>query len=335
MTSVIDVFLMWVAATTAIFVATIRRLLLGPTMPTWTWRTELAVASARSVIEVAAHHRDSAIINRFGLRITAPVPLDLRKRVDVRRVTVGNVEADRYIPADQFHASRNLLYFHGGGYVFGNPGTHRQFIARLVDATGAAALAPRYRLAPDHHYPAAIEDALASYRTLLDSGVHPSSIVVAGDSAGGGLAMGLLVRLRSEGLPMPSGAMLFSPYLDLEHTGWSIRANARTDYLPLSELTRPNDWYASLDELRLPEVSPIHADLTGFPPLLAFAGGAEMILADSLRLAENAERDGTEMELVIEPEMMHVWPAMADWEPATARALAVSVAWIDHLPQPD
>jgi acetyl esterase/lipase len=130
---------------------------------------------------------------------------------------------------------------------------------------------------------------------------------------------------------MPAGVMLFSPYLDLSHRSASIRANARTDYLPLSELDHPNDWYAAEAELAEPEVSPVHADLTGLPPMLVFAGGAEMILDDSLRIAEHATRDGVPVRLVVEEEMMHVWPAIVDWQPATARALTTAAGWMGSL----
>lgn len=130
---------------------------------------------------------------------------------------------------------------------------------------------------------------------------------------------------------MPAGAMVFSPYVDLEHGGYTIRTNAATDYLPLSELSRPNDWYAEPERLRDPEVSPVRGDLTGLPPLLVFAGGAEMLLGDSLRLVEIARRDGVDVELVVEPEMMHVWPAVVEWEPASARSLETAAAWIDRI----
>jgi acetyl esterase/lipase len=322
---------MWLAGWLGVIAATVRRLLLGPTLPSWTWRTEWAVAFARAVITVASRYRGDAFLSRFGLTITAPVPIGLRGRIDVRRVRAGAIVADRYLPTTVLRPKMTLLYFHGGGYVFGNPGTHRQFIARLVDATQAGAVAPRYRLAPEHRYPAAVDDALEVYRTLLDTGIEPGSIVVAGDSAGGGLATALLVRLRSIGMPMPAGAMLFSPYVDLTHRSASIKANARTDYLPLSELDHPNDWYATPAQLSEPEVSPVNADLTGFPPMLVFAGGAEMLLDDSRRLAEHAARDGVSVELVIEDEMMHVWPAIADWEPATARTLAAATRWIESI----
>lgn len=331
MSTIGTLVVMWILGWLAVAKVTIRRLLLGPTLPSWTWRTEWAVAFAREVIAVAARKRDDKRLFRWGLRASIPVPLDLLRRVDVRRVKVGTIVADRYLPTDVFVAKTTILYFHGGGYAFGNPGTHRQFIARLVYATQSGAIAPRYRLAPLYRFPAAVDDAIESYEALITAGIDPTSIVVAGDSAGGGLAVALLHRIRATGAPMPAGAMLFSPYLDLEHGDYTIATNARTDYLPLSELSAPNHWYATADELRSPEVSPIHADLTGFPPMLVFAGGAEMLLGDSLRFAENARRDGVDVTLVVEPEMVHVWPAFVDWEPASDRCLEASRSWFDDL----
>jgi acetyl esterase/lipase len=163
---------------------------------------------------------------------------------------------------------------------------------------------------------------------MIDGGADPRSIILAGDSAGGGLAAALLLRIRSQELPMPAGAVLLSPYLDLEHTSYTIRTNARTDYLPLSELSKPNDRYADPDQLRLPEVSPVHADLTSLPPLLVLAGGAEMILGDSIRFAEHAERDGVDVDLIIEEDMMHVWPIVADQQEESDEALATIAEWL-------
>lgn len=331
MSTILHLIVIWFAAIWGIIAATFRRLLLGPRMPTWTWRTEWTVASARAVLITASQFRDDPTIFRLGLRLTAPVPRDLRKTVTVRRVKLEGTTADRYMPHLELAPKTTLLYFHGGGYLFGNPGTHRQFIARIVSATGLSAVAPRYRLAPYHRYPAAVDDALGSYKYLLAQGIAPGTIVLGGDSAGGGLAMALLHRIRTAGLPMPSGAMLFSPYLDLEHTGYTLVTNASTDYLPSLEMAEPNTWYAESDQLRNAEVSPLYAPLDGFPPLLVFAGGAEMLLADSLRLFDKVDDAGIEAELVVEPEMMHVWPAIVDWEPASKRVFEKAAAWLHDL----
>ena len=328
MASMLSLMMLLVVAVAAWIRAIVRRLLLGPLLPSWSWSTELSVASARAVIARASEH-PNPLVTRIGLRMTVPLPPTLRSRVEVRRVRLGGVEADRYLPADPKSPELTILYFHGGGYVFGNPGTHRQLIARLAASARVNALAPVYRLAPSARYPAAVDDAEAAYRVLLARGLDPESIILAGDSAGGGLAAALVVRIRSEALPMPGGLMMFSPYLDLTHGSYTIRTNAATDYLPAGSMRTPNDVYADADLLDHPEVSPITADLEGFPPALIFAGGAEMLLGDSLRFAEEAESAGVDITLEVEDEMMHVWPAFADWEPAAARTFDTADAWLD------
>ncbi|MEN8041502.1 MAG: alpha/beta hydrolase [Actinomycetota bacterium] len=334
MGSIILLIRIWIAANVAIVLATIRRLLLGPTMSTWSWRTEWAVASARRVIAVAANHKDDPWINTIGLRFKTPIPASLFGTVRVTPQLLGHNLGDHFERVGATHNTATILYFHGGGYTFGNPGTHREHIARLVARTGTMATAPTYRLAPAHQYPAAVDDAVDAYRALLTCCAASSEIIVAGDSAGAGLVVAMAHRARAEGLPMPAGLILFSPYLDLDHGGYTIRTNALTDYLPVREMSVPNDWYAFRSQHREPEAAPIYADLTGFPPMLVFAGGAEMLLADSLHLAENAQRDGTECELVIEPEMPHVWPALAPWEPASKRTLAKCATWIAETIEP-
>ena len=271
-------------------------------------------------------------MNQFGLRVRAPVPLKMWGKVRVNRTKLGDIAADRYIRPGDATDRGTLLYFHGGGYVFGNPGTHRQHLSRLAYVTGTNAYAPQYRLAPAHRYPAAVEDATASYKALLASGVAPDKVVVAGDSAGGGLSLALLLKIRDLKLPMPGGLILFSPYTDLTHSSYTITTNAHTDYLPARELSQPNLVYADRAQLTDPMVSPVFADLTGLPPMLVFAGGAEMILDDSARLVANADRDGVESTFVVEDEMMHVWPALVPWEPATERTLEAAATWIGKLP---
>ncbi len=331
MGSVINVIKLWFLVSIAVARRVFHRLLLGPTMPSWTWRTDIVVAIARAAIEFAATVPDDRFINQFGLHVRAPVPPELHRKIRVTRTTLGGLDADRYIRIGDATDSATMLYFHGGGYVFGNPGTHRQHVARLVHATGTTAYAPRYRLAPEHRFPAALEDAVRAYRALVALGTDPSHMVVSGDSAGGGLALALLLQLREDGDPLPGGAVLFSPYTDLNHASYTIVTNADTDYLPVHELSTPNSYYAGIDQLGDPLVSPVNGDLTGLPPMLVFAGGAEMILDDSVRLKANADKVGVDMTLSIEPEMMHVWPAIAPWEPASKRALAVTSEWLSSV----
>jgi acetyl esterase/lipase len=331
MRSIILLIRIWIAANLAIVKATFRRLLLGPTLQTWTWRTEWAVASARKVIAVAADHKEDPWINTIGLRAKTPLPVSLFGGVRVTPQLLGHNLSDRFERVGATLNTATILYFHGGGYTFGNPGTHRDHIARLVARTGTTATAPAYRLAPEHPFPAAIDDVIDSYRALLTCCSPPDEVIIAGDSAGAGLAVAMVHRARAEGLPLPAGLILFSPYMDIDHTSYTITTNASTDYLPLRELSVPNNWYAPKDQHSNPEASPIHADLTGFPPMLILVGGAEMMLGDSLRLAENAKRDGVDVELIIESEMPHVWPALLPWEPASRRALKHCAQWIPRV----
>lgn len=331
MSSIILLIRIWIAANIAIVQVTIRRLLLGPTQPTWSWRTEWGVASARRVIAVAADHKDDPWINTIGLRFKMPIPVELMGAVRVTPQLLGHNLGDHFERVGTHRNRAMILYFHGGGYTFGNPGTHREHIARLVARTGTAATAPTYRLAPVHRFPAAVDDAVDAYRALLTCCSSASEVIISGDSAGAGLAVAMVVRAQREGLPMPAGMILFSPYLDLDHRGYTLRTNVLTDYLPIREMSVPNTWYANPEQHSNPEASPIHADLSDFPPMLVFAGGAEMLLADSLRFADSAKRYGAELELVVEPEMPHVWPALAPWEPASKRTLTKCAVWVSEL----
>ncbi|KAA3640540.1 MAG: steryl acetyl hydrolase, partial [Armatimonadetes bacterium] len=235
MDSVINVIKLWFLVSIAVARRIFRRLLLGPTLPSWSWRTDIVVAIARAAIDFAATVPDDRLINQFGLRVRAPGPHELRAKVRVNRTKLGGLDVDRYLRIGATTDAATILYFHGGGYVFGNPGTHRQHLARLVHATGTTGYAPRYRLAPKHRFPAALDDAMVAYRALVASKTDPSEIIVSGDSAGGGLTLALLLALREAGEPLPAGCILFSPYTDLNHTSYTIVTNADTDYLPIHE----------------------------------------------------------------------------------------------------
>jgi len=326
--SIILLIVMWWAGVLAAIRITFHRLLLGPTVPTWTWRTEWVVAIARSTIAVAARDQDDVVVNLFGRLARTPVPMSLRHKVHVRRMKLAGIPTDSFMRIADATDTATLLYFHGGGYVFGNPGTHRQFIARLAHSTHSSVFAPQYRLAPRHPFPAAVDDAIAAYEGLLSGGTRPETIIVAGDSAGGGLAMAMVHRARSEGLPLPGGIIVFSPYVDLTHSAYTIELNAGTDYLPLSELSGRNDSYAPGFDLENPEVSPLFANMEGYPPLLIFAGGREMLLDDAVRLDARARAVGVDSTLAIEEDMMHVWPVALTWEPATPRTFDTCASWV-------
>jgi len=200
-----------------------------------------------------------------------------------------------------------LLYLHGGAFVIGSAQDYRSVFAELGRAAGVKVVAPDYRLAPEHPFPAAVDDALASYRALLERHA-PASIVLAGDSAGGGLVTSLLVAARDAGLPLPAGALLLSPWVDLACQGRSMTTKAAAD----PSITRPGllanaALYLGRKPADTPLASPLHADLAGLPPMLLQVGTAEILLDDALRLATRAAEANVEVRLSVWPDMPHVW----------------------------
>jgi epsilon-lactone hydrolase len=217
--------------------------------------------------------------------------------------------------------SRNILYFHGGGYALGSSRAHAEMASWVARAAQARVFVLDYRRAPEYRFPAALEDALLAYRWLISSGGDPRAISVAGDSAGGGLTLGLLTSLRDRGEPLPSCAVCISPWVDLEMTGESIVSKAMADPLLTREgLQQFADWYLGGQDARNPLASPLYADLKGLPPLLIQAGTSEILLDDALRLAERAREAGVKVTLSKYEDMPHVWHVFASFLPEGRQA---------------
>ena len=201
-----------------------------------------------------------------------------------------------------------VLYLHGGGYVIGSPRSHRHVAAAIASAAGVAAMLPDYRLAPEHPYPAAVDDAVASYVWLLRRGIAPGRIVIAGDSAGGGLTVATLLAIRQRGRPMPAAGVCISPWVDLTCSAASYTTRAQADPMVtrdgVAEMAR---LYLAGKDPRTPLASPLHAELDGLPPLLIQVGDDEVLLDDSTQLAAQAKVAGVSAELEVWPEMIHVW----------------------------
>jgi epsilon-lactone hydrolase len=224
-----------------------------------------------------------------------------------------------------------ILYCHGGGYALGSPKVYRGLAARLATSTGCDVAAIDYRLAPEHPYPAAPDDAISAYRDLLSRAIDPRSIVIAGDSAGGNLALVTLLRARDSGLMLPCAAVLLSPWTDLTGSGASMRANVKRDpMLPAHRIDEAARLYARHADLAHPDISPLFADLTGLPPLAIHVGTTEVLLDDSQRLAERARQHGVDVELSIWHRMPHVFPMFADFIPEGRRALSDIGAFVDQ-----
>jgi acetyl esterase/lipase len=242
--------------------------------------------------------------------------------------TVGGVGGE-WVTADAAPSVGTLLYLHGGGYVACTPGTHRPVTCAFARA-GFRTFAPDYRLAPEHPFPAAVEDAVSVYRALLNDHA-PRGLVVAGDSAGGGLCAALLLSLRDAGLPMPAAAVLFSPFVDLLGSGESVTRNARRCAMFTGELfARAAEFYVGAGDRRAPLASPVYADLRGLPPLLVHVGEDETLLDDSRRLVENAKRAGVAAELKIWPAVPHVWQLFHRWIPEGRESLREAAAFCER-----
>ena len=236
-------------------------------------------------------------------------------------VNAGGVPAE-WIAAPGAVQDRVILYLHGGGYVIGSINTHRAMIARIARASNARALAIDYRLAPEHPFPAAVDDATAAYKWLLAEGYEPGKIVIAGDSAGGGLTLAALVALRDSGVPMPAGAVPISPWTDLEGTGESVRSRAAKDpMVTQSNLAESAKQYYGARDPKDPLVSPLHANFRGLPPMLIHVGDAEILLDDATRVAERAKLAGVDVELEVWDDMIHVWHVFAKLLPEGQQAI--------------
>jgi len=241
--------------------------------------------------------------------------------VQCERVNAGGVDAE-WVCAPGAANDRFVLYLHGGGYVIGSVKTHRDLMARLSRAAKARVLGLNYRLAPEHPFPAAVDDAVAGYKWLLAQGAKPGRIAIAGDSAGGGLAAATLVAIRDAKLPTPAAGVLLSPWVDLEGIGESMTTRAKVDPVVQKEgLAGMAQAYLQGQNARTPLAAPLYADLKGLPPLLIQVGDAETLLDDSKRLDGRAKAAGVSTKLEVWPEMIHVWQLFASFLPEGQQAI--------------
>ncbi|MGE0624269.1 MAG: alpha/beta hydrolase [Pseudomonadales bacterium] len=256
--------------------------------------------------------------------------LSIPEDVEREELTVAGRPA-RWVRAPGARRDACVLYLHGGGYMMGSLNTHQELMARISRATGASVLGLGYRLAPEHPYPAAVDDALAAYRWLLELGLASRRVVIAGDSAGGGLTMATLLALKDAGEPQPAGATVFSPWTDLTGSGDSVHTRAEADPMIRPDaLEATAAHYLGGQSARLPGVSPLFGDLAGLPPLLIQVGDAEVLLDDATRLHQAAEDAGVESSLHVFDEAFHVFQAVPDL-PESAEALEEMAAFFHRV----
>jgi acetyl esterase/lipase len=249
----------------------------------------------------------------------------------------AGIRYDRAEPIDGLWATpeswdgrSTVLYLFGGGYVASSPDTRRTLAGHLARAAGARVAVPDYRLAPEHPFPAALDDATDAYRWLItEAGADPRAMVVAGDSAGGGLALAAMLRIRGDDLPRPAGGVAISPWVDLALAGESLDAQADADLtVTRADLERKAREYLDGADPRTPLASPLYGDLSGLPPLLVVVGADEALLDDSIRLVRKAGMAGVKTTLIIEPEMQHAFPIFAGRIPEADAAIAGIGEWI-------
>jgi monoterpene epsilon-lactone hydrolase len=250
----------------------------------------------------------------------ARIPEDIQvapARID----TLPDGLSAEWIQPDQAAKDKVIFYVHGGGFVSGSCNDHRAMVAKLVKGSGVSALLFDYRLAPEHPFPAALEDSLAAYRWLLAQGVAPDQIVIVGESAGGGLGLAMLLALRDQGTPPPAAAVVMSPMTDLKLTGESHQTKAKVCLSPPGMSLVCSKYYAGENDPGLPWISPLYGDLHGLPPLLIYVGEYETLLDDSTRFAAKAEAAGVEVTLRVGEGMFHGYPLMAPLFPEATQAL--------------
>ena len=249
--------------------------------------------------------------------------------VVLTETVLGDRPTERLAPSAPELARHAVLYLHGGGYIVGAPALYRPLLGQLAERLGAPIYAPAYRLAPEHPYPAALDDAYAAYQALLTQGFDASRLALMGDSAGGNLVLALLHRLRDEGASLPQSAVLLSPWADLAGTLPSRRTKAKAEaMLPPERLEEAARAYAGTLPLADPRLSVASGDFTGLPPLMVHVGTQEVLRDDSRAVADAAEKAGVPCSLTEWPRQPHVFPAFFEILPEGRAALEACAAFI-------
>ncbi len=246
----------------------------------------------------------------------AKMPQDVK----VEPTAVENMYAQWLIPKGA-PEGKVILYIHGGGFISGSCLTHRGHVAKFVLGSQRKALLFDYRLAPEHPYPAAVEDCVTAYRWLLQEGYLPSDIIICGESAGGTLTLATLIALRDQEIPLPSGGVSISPVTDLTCTADSFVTNFKKDIAPLNSWSVWTQYYIADNDPALPWLSPQKAELSGLPPILLCVGSYEIHLDDTVNFAKKAEAQGTEIKLMVWEGMVHAFPILSPLFPEAKKAM--------------
>jgi acetyl esterase/lipase len=278
--------------------------------------------------------RDPDVMQLRALMADQP-PRPVPAHVKLEQTTLGGIPTER-LSVDGADDAKALLYIHGGGFVGGAPSTHRPLTWRLAAGIAAPVYAIDYRLAPEHPFPAGLDDCLAAYRALLEKPIPPGSIIVGGDSAGGNLTLALMHKLKALGLPMPAAIVCLSPVTDFARDFDSRTRNARSDamFVP-AMLGSVTGRYCPNRDLADPLLSPLAGDVRGFPPALFQCSAAEMLCDDTIEMTARLREAGTPVEIAVWPKVFHVWQLMSDYLPEGREATADIVAFVNRSWTPD
>lgn len=250
------------------------------------------------------------------------------KGTKITKGTLGTIPTLN-VTAGEYDPLRVILYFHGGGFVFGSPETHGAMVAQLSARLKARAILPRYRLAPEAVFPAAVDDAMTAWKALIETGIDPQNIVLGGDSAGGALAFGLIAQLSAKGAAMPGAVFGFSPLADLTYSGGSITTNAKREaLLPAHRTDELAEMFLAGQPANDPRCSPLFGTFENAPPAWITVGDTEILLDDARRLVEKMRGFGGDVTYVECQDLPHVWPIMHNILPEARETLDDLAAWI-------
>lgn len=300
----------------SLFYVTFRRMLHGPLRPGWSWSLEMATHFLKS--QTAATFDIADIVEGREYEDSL-----LFRSTALPQVSISPVQQPirgHWYQPQSGHGPATLLYLHGGGYAYYSK-SHHNLIALITLAARTRTFALDYRLIPEHPFPAQLEDGLAAYRWLLESGIAPERIVLAGDSAGGNLVLALLLSLRDDHIPLPALAIGLCPWTDVTNPGESMQANAASDWVEKRMADRWAGWLCQNASPNDPLVSPVRADLAGLPPIYLQAGGAEILHDMIVTFANRAIQQGANVTLEVWPEMVHDFQAFGDMFPESKAAL--------------
>jgi acetyl esterase/lipase len=280
------------------------------------FRMVLKSWAIREFDTTATVEQQRAVVEKFANRMPFP------HQIQIEDLIIGNMHAE-WLRVPDCLQDQVIFYLHGGAYYLGSCSSSRGLAARLALAAGANAFLIDYRRAPEHKFPAALEDVKLAYSWLLGQGISSSQIVIVGESAGGGLALATLLALLDEQAALPAAAVCISPWIDLTNTGESYLTRVDVDpwQTTREDHHRSARMYIEENDPRNPLISPLYGDMQGLPQLLIHVGDHEVLLSDSTRLAERARTDGVDVTLRVWDRMWHVFHSLGEWMPESRRAI--------------